>query len=203
LILKKINNGQVEQKYAIYSFGLQDGLKATDFNLNSVCIDNTNRIWWGTGKAVITRDLNIPFKPDVPRSLELSYIEVNDQFRDFRNFPDSIKSKIIFSSVQPFQNYPENFSLPYDQNHLTFHFSAIDWSASHEIKYSYRLIGSDKNWSIPSENPQVDYRNLNHGTYEFQLKAIGRSQFGQIHLYILLSFVLHGGLPGGLKQLLR
>ncbi|MFI5133254.1 MAG: two-component regulator propeller domain-containing protein [Chitinophagales bacterium] len=162
--------------YSIYNFGLQDGLKATDFNLHSVCIDNNNRIWWGTGKALITRDLKTSFQPSGPHSLSLQHIEINGQFCDFRNLSDSINKKISFSNTVPFFNYPEDLKLAYDQNHLTFHFSAIDWSVPDKIKYSYRLIGLETKWSNLSEEPTADYRNLSHGNYKFQVKAIGPSQ---------------------------
>ena len=164
-----------EKKYSVYSFGLQDGLKSTDFNLHSVCIDNNNRIWWGTGKALITRDLNIPFKANTPHSLNVNFIEVNGVYHDFRNLSDSFRRKISFSSIAPYQNHPDKLSLSYNLNHLTFHFSAIEWQAPHKIKYSYRLMGLDNKWSTPSTETFADFRNLSHGSYELQVKAIGES----------------------------
>ncbi len=166
----------LKDKYSVYNFGAQDGLKAIDFNLHSVCVDNDNRIWWGTGKSVPSFDLNKKIHADSLRSLSLSYIEINERFYDFRNLSDSSKRKITFSSVVPFYNYPDNLTLTYDQNHLTFHFSAIDWSAPGKIKYSYRLTGLDENWSSPSYESIADYRGLRHGKYELQVKAIGQSQ---------------------------
>lgn len=176
LIPRKDSLQQSKNNYSIYNFGLQDGLKGTDFNLHSVCIDNNNRIWWGTGKALISHDLKTPFTASSPSSLSLAHFEINGQFLDFRNLTDSISKKIVFSSVIPFHNYPDEVQLDYDQNHLTFHFSAIDWSAPDKIKYSYRLIGLDPNWSNPSYEAFADYRNLMHGNYELQVKAIGQSQ---------------------------
>lgn len=175
LIPQKDTTGSNKKNYAIHSFGLQDGLKSTDFNLNGVCIDNTNRIWWGTGKAIITRDLTIPFASDKPQSLKLSYIEVNDEFVDYRHEADSTKENTSYSNIQPFQNYPQYLTLPYNQNHLTFYFSAIDWNAPHKIKYSYRLLGLDDKWSILSSETHADFRNLFHGDYELQVMAIGES----------------------------
>lgn len=165
-----------ENQYKIYSFGLEDGLKATDFNLNGVCIDNENRIWWGTGKALITKDLNLPLNTGNPQSVKLSFIEVNDQFVEFSRMKNSSKTNSRNMNTLPFQNNLQNLTLPYHQNHLTFHFSAIDWMAPHKRKYSYRLIGLDEKWSTPSAEPLADYRNLTFGTYEFQVMAIGQSQ---------------------------
>jgi ligand-binding sensor domain-containing protein/two-component sensor histidine kinase len=164
------------KRYMIQSFDQRDGLKSTDFNLKSVCIDNNNRIWWGTGKALISRDLALPVETFTPQSLLLSHMEVNDRFLDFRSMTDSARKKISYGSVAPFLNYPDDLSLPYDQNHLRFHFTALDWVAQHKIKYSYRLKGLDNNWSEPSASTTADFRGLQPGHYTFEVKAIGSSQ---------------------------
>jgi ligand-binding sensor domain-containing protein/signal transduction histidine kinase len=164
------------QTYSVNNFGLEDGLKATDFNLHSVCIDNNNRIWWGTGKGLVSRDLNESFTTVDPRSLSLNQISINGQFYDFRNLPDSMSKKISFSNIPAFSNCPDKLVLAYDQNHLTFHFTAIDWQAPHKLQYSYRLVGLDNTWSMPSGATMAEFRNLPHGKYELQVKAIGQSQ---------------------------
>jgi len=151
-------------------------LKAIDFNLHSACIDNNNRIWWGTGKNIAIKDLNTDLKTYNVSSLKLNYLEINERFYDYRNLPDSLSKKITLSNVIPFSNYPEGLKLSYDFNHLSFHFSAIDWSAPDKIKYSYRMVGLDEKWSKPSEQTMADYRNLSHGKYQFQVRAIGQSQ---------------------------
>lgn len=173
--IPKKNNRELKTGYNFYNFGSLDGLKAIDFNLHSVCVDDNNHIWWGTGKSVPSFDLNKKFLADTPRSLSLRYIEINEKFYDYRNVSDSTK-KISFSSVVPFNNYPTQLKLSYDQNHLSFHFSAIDWSALHKIKYSYRMNGLDEKWSTPSNETKAEYRSLRYGKYEFQVKAIGQSQ---------------------------
>lgn len=163
-------------RYFIYNYGLQDGLKALDFNLHSACIDNNNRIWWGTGKNILIKDMNRPFKQNHVRAVMLNYVEINDRFYDYKNLPDNFRKKISFSNVTAFSNCPNDLSVSYDQDHFTFHFSAIDWSAPDKIKYSYRIIGLDDNWSRPADEPVADYRNLSYGKYQFQVKAIGQSQ---------------------------
>ena len=147
LIPKEDTGQKIKTGYTVYSFGLQDGLKATDFNLHSVCIDNNNHIWWGTGKAVTSLDLNSDFRITDTPLLHLNYLEVNERFYDYRNLPDSIRKKIRFETVPPFCNYPTSLKLSHDLNHLSFHFSAIDWQAPYKLKYSYRLIGLDETWS--------------------------------------------------------
>ncbi len=172
----KANDRDSLKKYVLYNFGVQDGLKAIDFNLHSVCVDDHKRIWWGTGKGVPTLDLNQSFEQYAPRSLSLSHIEINEKFYDFRNLPDSVKQNISYTNLLPFTNYPANLKLSHDHNHVSFHFSAIDFAAPDKLKYSYRMLGLDEQWSTPSATARSDYRGLSHGQYAFQVKAIGQSQ---------------------------
>jgi two-component system, sensor histidine kinase ChiS len=162
--------------YSIYSYGSQNGLNAIDFNLHSVCIDNDNRIWWGTGKGVATLDLKKNITESLPFSLSINHIEINEQTYDFRKLSEAQKKHISFSNLVSFKNIPEKLDLSFDHNHLNFQFSAIDWIAPENIKYSYRLNGLDVNWSNASEATYADYRNLNPGSYRFEVKAMGVSQ---------------------------
>jgi len=82
-------------------------------------------------------------------------------------------SKVRFTGVAPYHNYPINLKLPYRFNHLTFFYSAIDWSAPHKIQYQYKLEGSDQDWRQITKETKAIYTNLTHGDYTFKVKAIG------------------------------
>jgi serine phosphatase RsbU (regulator of sigma subunit) len=158
----------------IVRFKKNDGLKGMDFHINSVCLDSKNRIWWGSGKSLTMLDMNKYSLAQNPPVICLRQLEINQQFIDYRNITDSL-NQIEFKSVPAFKNYPLNLELPYHKNHLTFYFSAIDWSAPHKIQYSYIMEGLNANWSPPSHEPKADYRNLPYGTYTFKVRAIGAS----------------------------
>src|SRR6056297_181661 len=146
-------SGDTELAFSIQNFGKQDGLKSLRFNPGSI-IDSKNRAWWGTGNGLVMLDLNTrKFSDTIPKP-RLSQLEINEQFID----------------------YPLSLQLPYDKNHLTFYFAAIDWTAPHKIRYSYRMEGLHTNWSLPTADPMADYRNLPFGTYTFQIRAIGESR---------------------------
>jgi hypothetical protein len=161
----------------LFTFVKADGLKGLDFIGNSALIDSKNRAWWGSGKGLVMLDLNaFKISEEIPQP-RLTGLDINEQFIDYRNIPDSLGNDIAFNGVQKFENHPLNLSLPYDKNHLTFHFAGIDWSAPHKIQYSYRMLGLDNNtWSNPSQEPKADYRNLPYGTHTFQVRTIGASQ---------------------------
>ena len=124
-------------------------------------------------------------KNKIPKTLQLSHIEIQEQFIDFKKLNDPVYCQKIkfgkalrqsFDSVASHYNYPLNLNLPHYLNTLTFHFSAIEWKAPNKIKYSYFLDGLDKDWSEPKNQAKVAYRNLPHGAYTLKIKAIGESQ---------------------------
>ncbi|MCP4217857.1 MAG: hypothetical protein GY765_24660, partial [bacterium] len=164
-------------KYRIESLGRQDGLKAVDFFSDSVYIDRNNKIWWGSGKALIFLDLNTFEFPAEPPDVRFKSLDIQETFIDYRLLADSPKDNnfggIRFTGVENFYNFPLNLELPYYLDHLTFHFSAIDWAAPHEIEYRYKLEGLDTKWSQPTKEAKAEYRNLPPGTFIFKVKAIG------------------------------
>lgn len=177
--------------YQITTFGKLDGLKGVDFYPNSVCLDGQNRMWWGSGKALTMLDLNKYERITNAPVLNISDVSIEQTFVDYRELADTVAkgyrvflnessniplNSIKFDDVRPFSNCPENLELPYNLNHLTFHFSAIDWSAPHKLRYKYMLEGLDKGWSPLLEDNRAIYSNLPWGTYTFKVKAIGEAQ---------------------------
>lgn len=166
----------------IVQFHREDGLKAEDFYLKSVLLDRNNQMWWGTGKALSVLDMN-NFKLNTRApEIQLEDLFLQESFVDYHNIGDSIADStgtnkalaaFKFDSVGSFQNHPLELELPYSTNHLTFHFSAIDWAAPHEIRYQYQLDGLDDNWSQLSPDNKADYRNIPYGRYTFKVRAIG------------------------------
>ena len=161
--------------YSIIQYVKNDGLKGLDFYVNSVCLDSKNRIWWGSGKGLTMLDLNKHTTAQNPPVVYLKQLDINEQFVDYRNISDSLGNEIEFNGVQRFENFPLNLELPYDQNHLTFHFAGIDWAAPHKIHYSYKIDGLDVEWSQPTKEAKANYRNLPYGNYIFKVRAIGES----------------------------
>jgi len=160
----------------IHTYSKQDGLKGLDFLENSMFLDSKNRIWWGSGKSLSMLDMNhykIPVEPPV---IQLNQIEINEQFEDYRHLKESAETEMEFKGVAKFYNYPLNLVLPYSRNHLTFHFSAIDWYSPHKIIYSYKMEGLNDDWSLPTAEAKADYRNLPNGTFTFKVRAMGEAQ---------------------------
>lgn len=181
---------QGDGNYSITTFGTEDGLKDLNFNNNSVCLDSKNHLWWGTGDEVTILDLNTFEIVSKPPVIQLNNIFLNQKFIDFRtliaeteeskNSPSDTSSRmkmrgLKFSDVAPFYNYPLNLQVPHYLNHMTFDFSAIDWSMPQSIKYQYMIEGLDEQWSLLSTENMADYRNIPSGKYKFKVKALNKA----------------------------
>jgi ligand-binding sensor domain-containing protein/serine phosphatase RsbU (regulator of sigma subunit) len=175
-----------------YVYTTANGLKANNFFQNSVFVDGKNKIWWGNGKALTTLDLNNYKLSEKAPEIHLSGVELEQTFIDFNALSDSLATgrkvqvgdkikkdltNVSFRGLTDFYNYPKDLVLPYYINHLTFHFSGIEWSAPDKIQYQYLLEGSgDKDWSPLTTENKASFSNLSHGDYTFKVKAIGISQ---------------------------
>jgi len=163
----------------LYNYDKLNGLKGVDFFTNATFLDDQNRIWWGTDKALTTLDLNTHTPTQLAPVTQLYAISIEDEQVDFNqlNVDKSQQERlgIRFDDVTPFGQLPKHLSVPHDKNHLSFQFSATEWSAPHQIRYQFMLDGFDKNWSTSTKEHMADYRNISPGKYTFMVRSMGKS----------------------------
>jgi ligand-binding sensor domain-containing protein/serine phosphatase RsbU (regulator of sigma subunit) len=90
------------------------------------------------------------------------------------NERDSLKNyfkNIRFDSISRWYAIPQKLVLPYEFNHITFNFNAIELRRNHLVKYQYKLEGYDKDWSPVTDINFATYGNISEGTYTFKVKA--------------------------------
>ncbi len=57
-----------------------------------------------------------------------------------------------------------------DENFFTISFSSLDMKKNVECRYSYKLVGFDEKWSVPSTIGMANYTNVPPGRYRFLLR---------------------------------
>ena len=79
-----------------------------------------------------------------------------------------------FDSTSKWYSYPENLSLAYNNNYVTFTFIGVTPKLSTKVTYRYKLEGMDENWSTFSSliRTEAPYGNIPPGTYIFKVKAM-------------------------------
>lgn len=80
---------------------------------------------------------------------------------------------VRFSGITSFYPTPEKLILPYEHNHISFEFVAIETSKPFLINYRYKLEGYDKDWNPVTNRTNASFGNIHEGTYTFILKAQG------------------------------
>lgn len=68
-------------------------------------------------------------------------------------------------------NFTEELILPYDQNVISFQYSALNYNSSEKNLYAYKLEHFDKDWNSVSDKRSVSYTNLNPGEYILRIKG--------------------------------
>ena len=77
-----------------------------------------------------------------------------------------------FNGTSNWYGLPQDLSLAYNNNYLTFNFIGITMHQSKKVKYQYKMEGLEKDWSALSLRTEAPYGNLPNGTYTFKVKAM-------------------------------
>lgn len=95
----------------------------------------------------------------------------------------SYDGRVILSEATP---YIKSLNFSYNQNFLTFEFSAANYLNPPQTRYRYQLDGIDADWRDTYAEPtgllSVSYTNLPHGKYTFKVmvSANGRDWAGSV-----------------------
>jgi ligand-binding sensor domain-containing protein/signal transduction histidine kinase len=65
-----------------------------------------------------------------------------------------------------------SLSLAADDNQLQVEFVALGYGPGEELRYQYRLDGTDEEWSVPTPQRSVNYARLAPGAYRFVVRAV-------------------------------
>lgn len=118
-------------------------------NLNAVSIDVKGYAWIGTNNGLL-------------------------RFRAFDLPSDTITPKLSFQSLKvQFANFPLDSvrEFKYNQNNFIFEFQGIWLKQPDNIKYRYRLIGQNEDWTYLNSLNPIALNNLSPGNYELQIEA--------------------------------
>ena len=80
-------------------------------------------------------------------------------------------SKVQFSEITRFENFPENLTLPYSQNQITIDFGTDELIRPNLIEYQYILEDYSKSWSPVIKSSLATFGNIGEGDYVFKVKA--------------------------------
>ncbi len=131
-----------------------DGLAGNEANRAASFVDPDGRLWIGTESGVSCYYKERDRICEVPPLLELQYLKV---------------------SYQPRQ-YPldRDHSFKYDFNDLVFYFKGISFIDEDAVRYNFKLEGIDRQWitNYQAYDNQIRYLNIPPGRYRFHMQVI-------------------------------
>lgn len=117
-------------------------------------------VWLATTEGAIKIDLT-----KVRTTKHPPKVEIVNAYADTTHFYNSVHNAYFFSN-------DTITTLNYTQNDITINFCALSFTNEEKVKYIYKMKGFDDNWSKPTSENKVRYRNLNPGEFTFYVYAI-------------------------------
>lgn len=151
--------GQIEK---IKNYGFHEGFKGIECNSRAIFQDERDNIWMGTIKGLIKYN---------PKEDRTNVFQPVVRLDNIKLFLEDVNWSKFSKSTEPWTNLPKDLTLDYNENHLTFEYSAINLTSPEYVQYSFKLEPFDNDWYKSTKKTSVTYSNLPPGEYTFYLKA--------------------------------
>jgi len=171
------------------TLSMRDGLASNA--IWAIREDTQGRLWLQTDVGVVAIDRKtltpLPPKPELMGQIVnlfgihkdeflwvkgpggLTIMEFSRESRDLT--PPIVHIQTFEASGVPFDAARET-ELSYQQNSVSIEYVGISLRNERGVRYRYRMLGIDTNWTEPTSQRRVTYAALNPRSYTFQVEAI-------------------------------
>lgn len=160
-----LNTSQLEEE--LRHFNLDDGLVSLETNMNAVLEDNNGNLWFGTVGGLMFHEGRLSMSSDeaYPPLLHFTDLRLNLNPTNWSELGMEGKDS---------SGLPQNLSLSYQKNNLTFFYNGIHHKYPESVRYRYRLIQFDDDWQPLTKTAFATYTNLPGNEYTFEVKSISK-----------------------------
>ncbi|MFT4610866.1 MAG: hypothetical protein ACJA1H_000369 [Glaciecola sp.] len=195
-------------------FGIKDGEAVSHFTTKNGLVSNKiekikgdgNKLWIATDSGIqlldtYTQDFKILTKRDGVVSYDISGIEIIEDKVIFSSNEGlfAFNKKKVFKEQKPLEVYfnnieinegksviKSNYKLKHDQNTIKMGFNVNGFQFNQKGKYTYRLLGLNKNWITTEVGVNsVKYNSLSAGNYTFQVQPVLDVESNEIRIEAL------------------
>jgi len=146
----------------VIPYGLNDGFTGGENTLNSITLDKTGMIWFGTRNGLIR------FNPELDREI---HNEPATFITDIKLFFEKVDWNQKGFSPGKWFGLPENLVLSHKDNHVTFEWTGFSFQNPEDILFSYSLEPQSKEWAPFSGKRDMSFSGLTPGNYTFKVQA--------------------------------
>ncbi|WP_158607186.1 two-component regulator propeller domain-containing protein [Pontibacter oryzae] len=153
---------QKEGMLTYRSYASSNGFKDLEVCDNAILPTKDGVVWFGTTKGLTK------YLPSLDRR---NKVYPNLVLKDVMLYAKPTNWEELGFTPDSMTGLPENLHLSHSQNYLAFNFHGICLSGPDMVKYKYRLVGHETEWSPVTSRTFTSYANLTPGTYTFELMA--------------------------------
>ncbi|MCD6017008.1 MAG: Response regulator containing a CheY-like receiver domain and a domain protein [Bacteroidetes bacterium] len=152
------------KKITIKHFGKEDGLISVESNSNASFKDKDGRILIGTINGLEIYDPRFDKKNTKEALTKINNVKLFFGQEDLSKYTNGLDSTSLL---------PKNLNLPFNKNHVTFHFIGVSLTAPEKVMYQYKLEGLENDsWTPPTSKTEATFSSLPPGHYKFMVKAM-------------------------------
>lgn len=161
--VEKVTFNQERQPIEAQKFRKEEGLLGIETCTNAAFVDSECNLWFGTIDGLAMTDPTMRFSNSHPPKTCITGVNL---------FYENLEDTHLGSFVSDWGQIKDTLVLTYEQNHLGFEFIGIDHIAPQKVRYQWKLIGAEDDWSPLSEQRSTSYSNIKPGEYIFQVRAL-------------------------------
>jgi ligand-binding sensor domain-containing protein/signal transduction histidine kinase/DNA-binding response OmpR family regulator len=156
--LTKFNPNTLESR----KYNTGDGLQDIEFEANAYLKTKQGQMFFGG-----TNGFNSFYPDDIRINTFIPPVFLTD----FQVFNQKIIPGIKGSPLDNDISFTDAITLTYKQSTFSFGFAALNYAASENNQYAYKLEAWDKDWNYAGNEHKISYTNLAPGEYVFRVKA--------------------------------
>ncbi len=146
---------------AVKKYNTADGLQGLEFEANAFLKTQDGEVFFGGVNG---------FNTFYPQALHPNTFVPPVYLTDFQLF----NKKVPIGDDSPLEediSFIDKLQLNYKQSTFTIGFAALNYTASENNQYMYKLDNWDNDWIVAGNDAKASYTNVSPGTYTFMVKA--------------------------------
>ncbi|NOZ46520.1 MAG: response regulator [Chlorobi bacterium] len=152
---------KIDSNNEVRNYDMKDGLQSNEFNIGAYYKSKNGELFFGGINGFnYFNPLNVKdnlYKPEIIIT-DIKVFNTPLTIGDRKGFT---KQAFLIDSIE----------FNYDDDVISFEFSALHFSNPEKNKYAYKLEGFDVNWNYIGNKRDVTYTNLDPGSYVFKIRA--------------------------------
>jgi ligand-binding sensor domain-containing protein len=184
LLTQRIKSGVLsEQDVFFKNYSHIDNFLGIGCYKGAILQAKNNKVWIGTNAGVTVFNPEGSIKDTIAPTIQITAVKIENENQDWIKLNQNIDTSLLlshgvlfsdfrFQNVSQWYNLPQQLSLAYNNNSISFDFIGITMNQPQNVKYQYKLEGLDKSEGKITTRTSASYGNLGEGNYIFKVKAM-------------------------------